>query len=325
MKLRSLCLTFILLTGIAIQPGAAAAATWPEKPVHIIVGWSAGGATDVIARYLAQQLGEALGQQFIVENRPGAGGNIAAELVARAPADGNTLIFLTSAHAINATLYKSLPFDPVKSFTPLAVIGNMTQMLVIHPSLPYHSAEELINDVRKNPDKLKYASAGNGSSSHLAVEQLQAKADLELMHVPYKGTSQYLPDLIAGRVDMAIDSATALLPPVRNKQLRALAISSHARSDMLPDLPTIAESGVPDYGVNLWFGFLGPSGMPTDLTERINTEIRNIVARPAVIEQLKEFGLTVSSDYTAPEFRDLLNEDIEQYADIIKASGAQVE
>jgi len=314
-----------LLTMMMFPSSDIYAKQWPTKPVHIIVGWSAGGATDVIARYIAQNLSERLGQQFIVENKPGAGGNIGADYVARAAADGHTLIFLTSAHAINATLYRDLPFDPVASFTPLAVVGNMTQLFVVNPRLPYQSVQELIADARQNPDKLKFASAGSGSSSHLAVEQLSAKAGIELLHVPYKGTSQYITDLVSGRVDLAIDSATALLPLTRSNELRALAISSYDRSDMFPDIPTIGESGVPGYGVNLWFGYLAPAGMEPALVDTINREIRETVTQPSVVEKLKDFGLTVTADHSPSQVRELLSDDIKKYAEIIEASGANVE
>ncbi|HWL28726.1 MAG TPA: tripartite tricarboxylate transporter substrate binding protein [Burkholderiaceae bacterium] len=325
MNLRTLGCMVGVVAMMMFPTSATLAKQWPTKPVHIIVGWSAGGATDVIARYIAQKLSERLGQQFIVETKPGAGGNIGAEYVARAPADGHTLIFLTSAHAINATLYRNLPFDPMISFTPLAMVGNMTQLLVVNPRLPYQSVQELIADAKQNPGKLKFASAGSGSSSHLAVEQLSAKAGIEVLHVPYKGTSQYISDLVSGRVDFAIDSATALLPLTRSKELRALAVSSYERSSTLPEIPTIAESGVPGYGVNLWFGYLGPAGMAPSLVDTINREIRDTVSEQSVVDKLKGFGLTVSADFSPSQFRELLSDDIGKYAAIIQASGAGVE
>jgi tripartite-type tricarboxylate transporter receptor subunit TctC len=316
-----------LLAGLVLSlslPGLACAA-WPSKPVRILVGWAPGGATDVVARLMAQHLSDALGQQFIVENRPGAGGNIAANLVAHAPADGSTFIFLTSAHAINATLYRHLTFDPVKNFDPVAVVGFMTQIFVVNPKLPLHSVQDVIAAAKAKPGKLVYASAGSGSSSHLAVEQLCAKTGIDLRHIPYKGTSQYLSDLVAGRVDMAIDSSTALLPLVKNGKLRALAVTSSKRSALLPDLPTVAESGVPGYGVNLWFGFLGPAGLPPEVLAKMNSEVRKLAESPEIARKLEGMGMSVAADYTPAQFRKLLKDDIKMYAKLIKASGAKID
>ena len=313
------------LAVLSVQPGAAQAASWPDRPVRILVGWAAGGATDVVARLVAQHLGESLGQQFVVENRPGAGGNIAADLAARSAADGYTLIFLTSAHAINATLYKNLTFDPVGSFQPVAMVGFMTQLFVVNSKLPHQSVSELIAAAKARPGQLTYASAGSGSSSHLAVEQLRAKAGLDLRHIPYKGTSQYLADLVAGRVDMAIDSSTALAPLVQKGELRALAVSSSKRSQFFPDLPTVAEAGVPGYGVDLWFGFLGPAGIPADVLARMNDAIRRVASSAEVTKRLNGMGLSVAAGYTPQQFTQRLQADIAMYAETIKASGARVD
>jgi len=325
--MRHRCFRILLacLLPALLHCGAAQASTWPDKPVRILVGWAPGGATDVVARLIAQNLSESLGQQFVVENRPGAGGNIAAGLAAGAPADGYTLIFLTSAHAINATLYKNLGFDPVASFQPVAMVGFMTQLFVVNADQPFRSVGEVIAAAKSRPGQITFASAGSGSSSHLAMEQLQAKAGIDLRHIPYKGTSQYLPDLVAGRVEMAIDSSTALMPLVQKRQLRALAVSSSKRSQFFPDLPTIAEAGVDGYGVDLWFGFLGPAGIPADLLARMNDALRKVTASAAVVKKLNDMGLSVESNYTPGQFKQRLQADIAMYADIIKASGARVD
>lgn len=324
MRLPSLRILLLSLVLSFSLPGLACAA-WPNKPVHILVGWAPGGATDVVARIIAQHLSETLGQPFIVDNRPGAGGNIAANLAAHAPADGSTFIVSTSAHAINASLYSNLTFDPVKSFDPVAVMGFMTQIFVVNANSPWHSVQDVIASARAKPGKLIYASAGSGSSSHLAVEQLSAKAGIDLQHVPYKGSSQYVSDLVAGRVDMAIDSPPALQPLVESGKLRALAVTNSKRSALFPDLPTIAESGVPEYGVNLWFGLLGPTGLPPEVLSKMNSEIRKLAESPDIARKLEGVGMSMSTDYTPEQFRKMLLDDITMYGELIEASGATID
>lgn len=301
------------------------AAPGDDRPTRIFVGWAAGGATDVLARYMAKQLADSLDQPFIVENHPGAGGNIAAAMVAKSPPDGKTLIFLTSAHAINATLYKNLSFDPVKSFEPIGVAGFMPQLFVVNAKSPYATVQDVIAAAKRNPGGLTYASAGSGSSSHMAMEQFRSLAGIDIAHASYKGTSQYLPDLVANRVDMAIDSPTALLPLIRSGDLRALAVSSSERSAIFPDLPTLEESGVRGYNNTLWFGFLGPAGMPPDVLTGLNEAIKKVVSSPAAVEKLKEMGMTADPNYSPDSFRKMIQDDISSYAKTIQSSGARVE
>ena len=311
-------LLFIASTSIAH------AQAWPSRPVRIIVGYAAGGATDVVARLMAQKLGESLGQQFIVENRPGAGGNLGAQAAATSAPDGYTFIMVAPAHSINATLYRKLPYDPVRDFTPVVHVASVTNLMVVHPSVPAYSVAELTALAKAKPGTIAFASAGSGASSHLASEMYKSKAGIDIVHVPYKGTGQSVVDLLAGQVQMTMDSMPALLPHVKAGKLRALAVGSKTRSPALPDVPTMQEAGVSDFEVTVWLGLLAPAGTPAEIVSRLNAEVNRIVAMPDVKERLSGIGAEPVGG-TPQQFGELIQKDIVKFAEVIKATGARVD
>ncbi len=319
-----------LIRALALVPlslalaGTVHAQAWPAKPVRIIVGYAAGGATDTVARLVAQKLSEATGQQFFVENKPGAGGNVGAALAASSPPDGTTFILVAPAHAINATLYSKLAFDPVRDFTPVVHVASVTNLMVVHPSVPANSVAELVALAKAKPGALSYASAGSGASSHLAAEIFKSKAGVNIVHVPYKGTGQSVVDLLAGQVQLTLDSMPALLPHVKAGRLRALAVGSTTRSAALPDVPTMQEAGIPGFEVTVWLGLLGPAGTPPEIVGRLNAEVNKILALPDVRERLAGIGADPIGG-TPQQFGALVQSEIAKYAEVIKATGARVD
>jgi len=273
---------------------------------------------------VAQKLGESLGQQVIVENRPGAGGNVGAQAAATSAPDGYTFIMVAPAHSVNATLYSKLPFDPVKDFTPVVHVASVTNLMVVHPSLPVNSVAELVALAKSKPGQIAFASAGSGASSHLASEMFKTKAGIDIVHVPYKGTGQSVLDLLAGQVQMTMDSMPALLPHVKSGKLKALAVGSKTRSPTLPDVPTMQEAGVPDFEVTVWLGLLAPAGTPAPIVARMNAEVNKIVAMPEVKAQLAGIGAETIGG-TPDQFGALIRAEIAKYAEVIKATGARVD
>ena len=269
----------------------AFAADYPTRPIRLIVPFATGGGNDTIARVVGQKLSARLSQQVIVDNRAGAGGVIGAELAARAAPDGYTL-FLggVGSHAINPNLHERLPYDPIKDFAPISLLASAPLILVVHPSLPANSAQELIALARAKPGKLNYASNGNGSSSHLAAEMFASMTGIDIVHIPYKGLSPALTDLLGGQVQLMFSSVVAILPHVQSGKLRALAVSGAKRLSLMPDLPTIAEAGVPGYQTSSWYGILAPTGTPKDIVSRLNAEIVKTLAEPDVRKALAGEG-----------------------------------
>jgi tripartite-type tricarboxylate transporter receptor subunit TctC len=299
---------------------SAVASEYPSRPVRMLVGFTAGGGTDTYARIIAPRLSERLGQQVVVENRPGAGGSIASQLVARAPADGHTLVFVSPSHAINPSLQKSLPFDPLADFEPVTTVAAGTVVLVVHPSLPVDSVKALIALARARPGAISFASGGLGSSSQMNSEQFKSLARVDITHVPYKGTAAAIPDLIAGEVQMAIDTVAALLPHVRSGRLKALGVGDRVRSPLLPGVPTIAEAGVPDYEMYGGTGVLAPAGTPREIVLRLNREINAILRQPDIVQRFSD--LAVRPTGSTPEaFRAQIQADIARYAAIIRFAG----
>ena len=269
----------------------AFAADYPTRPIRLIVPFATGGGNDTIARVVGQKLSARLSQQVIVDNRAGAGGVIGAELAARAAPDGYTL-FLggVGSHAINPNLHERLPYDPIKDFAPISLLASAPLILVVHPSVPANSAHELIALARARPGKLNYASNGNGSSSHLAAEMFASMTGIDIVHIPYKGLSPALTDLLGGQVQLMFSSVVAILPHVQSGKLRALAVSGAKRLSLMPDLPTIAEAGVPGYQTSSWYGILAPAGTPRDIVSRLNAEIVKTLAEPDVRKALASEG-----------------------------------
>jgi tripartite-type tricarboxylate transporter receptor subunit TctC len=268
------------------------AATYPAKTVRIIVGFSPGGSTDVTARIVAQKMSESWRQQVIVENRPGAGGNIGAEAVARAPADGYTLLLATTGvMAINHRLYRSLPYDALRDFAPVTQIGSLPLILIVHPSLPVRSVKELIVLAKAKPGQLSYASSGVGGATHMTAEVFRMMAGVDILHIPYKGSGQAMADLIGGQVPLAFDQITSSLPHVESGKLRALAVTSAKRFASVPRLPTMSEAGVPGYEAVSWNGLAAPAATPIEVVTRIQTEVARVVQLPDIKERFFRDGI----------------------------------
>jgi tripartite-type tricarboxylate transporter receptor subunit TctC len=270
---------------------SALAQVYPSKPIHLIVPFAAGGGNDNVARLLGKRLADGFGQPVIVDNRPGAGGVVGAELAAKSPADGYTL-FLggVGSHAINPNLIDKLPYDPIRDFAPVALLAQAPLVLAVHPSVPARTLAEFVAYARKNPGKLNFASNGNGSSSQLAAVMFASMAGIEMVHVPYKGLAPALADLLSGQVQLMFSSVVAILPHIRAGKLRALAVTGKKRLAQLPDAPTIAESGFPGYEASSWYGILAPAGTPREIVTKLNAELAKALEQPEVRNSLLAEG-----------------------------------
>jgi len=319
-----------ILVGAAVAAAGALPALssaqqpYPLKPVRIISPFAPGGGNDAFCRTLAPRLGEQLKQQIIVENRPGANGIIGTEAAARAAPDGYTIILIPSGHAVNATLYRKLPFDSVKDFTPISLAGSSPLILAVHPSLPAKNPKELAALAKSRPGELTFGSAGVGSSGHLAGALFETLTGARITHIPYKGMGIAVTDLIGGQVSMTFGTSLSVIPHVRSGRLRALAVTGAARSPALPDLPTVAESGVPKYEASLWYGFVGPARLPADIVRRLNAELVTVLGMPDVRERLSGQGVDAGSS-TPDAFSRLLVSDIDRWAAVIRRLGLQTE
>lgn len=312
------------LLAAAAAPFAARAA-YPDRPLRLVVPFPAGGAADVMARGLAQHLGTQLGQQVVIDNRGGAGGTIAAELVARAPADGHTLLFATmGTQAINPALYPRLRYDPVKDFAPVALTHITPRVLVVGPAVAARSVAELVADAKVRPGQLTYGSAGNGSSSHLSGALFARLAGVEMVHVPYKGSATLLTDLLAGRVDLSFDSFTVYEEHIRAGRVHALGVTSRRRMTALPQVPTLAEAGLPGYEVSNWLGLLAPAGTPRERIAALHAAVVRAMGRADMRRQLTALGIEPQAS-SPEEFGALIRSEIPRWAGIVKASGARLE
>ncbi len=266
---------------LAVPPVLAVAQSYPNKSIRLVLPYPPGGGSDTIARPLVQKLSESLGQQVIVDNRGGAGGNVGMELVARAVPDGYTIVLaLTAQLAVNPALFKKVPYDPLKDYDPVIFLGNGGYILIVHPSLPVRSVKELIALAKARPGQITYASSGNGSGAHLCSELLDMMAGIKLVHIPYKGGGPALVDLLAGQAQTLFATPVASTPHIQSGRIRALAISTAKRSLGMPDLPTVAEAGVPGYDSGVWYGILAPAGTPRDIILKLNGEIARVLAQP---------------------------------------------
>ena len=305
--------------------GAAFAQTYPSKPIRFVAPFPPGGPADILARIIGQHLSESWGQQVVVDNRAGAGGNIGSEIVAKSPADGYTLLLgFVGTHAINASLYNRMPYDNVKDFEPVSLIAMVTIILVVHPSVPANSVKELIALARSRPGELTFGSPGNGTPQHLAGELFNTMAKVKMLHIPYKGAVPALNDLLGGRVSMIFSSMPPALPHIKAGKLRALAVTSGKRSPVVADVPTISESGLPGYEVINWYGVLTPAGTPKDIVVKLSGEIRRIMNLPDVKERLAAQG---AETYTSSpqEFSAYIKSETEKWAKVVKFSGARVD
>jgi tripartite-type tricarboxylate transporter receptor subunit TctC len=319
--------TLLATAFIAAMPAAQAQApAFPDKPIVLVVPFPPGGPTDAMARTLAAEMRDKLGQPMVVENRAGAGGNIGADFVARAPADGQTLLFGTSGPlAINASLYRKISYDPIKSFAPVIQVGHLPNILVVHPGVPAQNVKELVAYAKANPGKLSYASSGNGASSHLAGVLFNEKAGVDLQHIPYKGTGPALNDLLGGQVAMSFTDVLTALPYVKAGKLRALGIATATRSQALPELPTIAEQGVPGYDVSVFFGIVAPVGTPADRMAKLNKAFVEVLGSPKVKELFAAQGLEDAPDHAPAQLARFIAAQKASWAGVVKQSGAQLD
>lgn len=313
------------LAALALGTAGACADTYPSKPIRLVVPFAAGGTTDNLGRLLAARLSGKLGQQVVVDNRGGAGGNIGADLVAKSPADGYTLLFATvGTQSINGSLYRKLPFDPAKDFTPVAPFASVPNILVVNPQLPVRSVAELVAYTKSRPDSINMGSAGNGSTNHLSGELFKSMTGASFLHVPYKGSGPAMADLLANQIQLMFDNLPGSLPQVKAGGLRALAVTSPARSPVLPDVPTMAEAGVPGYAVEVWFGVVGPKNLPRDIVERLSKDITAIAQEKATTDKLLAQGATPMTS-TPEEFAGRIQADTEKWARLVRSSGASVD
>ena len=310
---------------VAQDPATGAGQAYPTKPIRYIVPFAPGGMTDILGRIVGQKLFEAWGQQIIVDNRAGAAGGIGAEIAAKAPPDGYTILGGTiSSHAINVSLYSRLPYDPVKDFAPITLYVSLPNMLVVHPSLPVNSVRDLIALAKSKPKQLTFASAGNGTSQHLSGELFNVMAGVELVHVPYKGSSPGLADLVGGQVMMFFDNITTALPLAKSGKIRPIAVTTAKRASVAPELPTIAESGLAGYNVSSWQGVFAPAGTPKPIIAKLNAEIVKILGMSDVKQRLLTLGADTVGN-TPGEFAAFVKAEIAKWAPIVKASGARVD
>jgi tripartite-type tricarboxylate transporter receptor subunit TctC len=299
----------------------ARAQSYPTRPVRIIVGYTVGGVSDILARLIGQTLSERLGQPFVVENRPGAGSNIATEVVVRAPADGYTLLLVGVVNAINVTLFDDLNFNFIRDIAPVAIIGRSPLVMEVNPSVPARTVPEFIAYAKANPGKINMASAGTGGATHVAGELFKIMAGVNMLHVPYHGAGPALSDLLSGQVQVMFDNMASSIELIRSGRLRALAVTTTARSELLPDIPTISDF-VPGYEAGGWNGIGTPKNSPTDIIEKLNREINAALAEPKIKAQLAALGNTAVSGSPA-DFGKLIVEDTEKWAKVVKLSGAK--
>ena len=318
-------IALLLLLALPALPSVAFAQAWPSKPIKWVVPFAPGGTTDILARTVGVKLGGALGQPVIVENRPGAGGGVGADFVAKSPPDGYTLVGGTiSTHAINASLYKSLPYDPVRDFVPITLIARLPNLLVINPNVPAKNVAELVALMKANPGKYTFASSGNGTSQHLSGELFKSIAGVDMQHVPYKGSPPALQDVVGGQVTMTFDNITTALPLAKAGNLRALAVTTAQRSAVAPEIPTMAEAGLAGYEIGSWQGVFAPAGTPPEIVRRLNTEIVRILKSPEIHDKLIALGAEPVGN-SVDEFTAMVKSEVAKWGDVVKRSGARVD
>ncbi len=309
----------LVVVACAGLPVPALAQSWPAKPVRVIAASSPGSGVDIVARILAQRLAVQLGQPVVVDNRAGAGGNLGAEVAARAPADGYTLFMGTPAHTINPSLYRRLAYDILKDFAPIGLVTTGQYVLVVNPSVPARDLKSLIALARARPGQLTYASAGTGNATHLAGELLRAQAKVDLLHVPYKGSGPALADVVGGHADTMFSNLTAALPFIKSGKLRAIAVGGASRAAAAPAVPTLRESGLPAYEINAWFGLLAPAGTPPEIVARLNAELAGALKASEVRERLAGEGAEPAPG-TPEQFARLLRAEVALWAQVVRSA-----
>ena len=316
---KSIAIALVCCTALAAQ-----AQTWPSKPVRIIVPFAAGGPADIYARFVGQKLQEALGQAFVVEDRPGGGSLIGTEAVAKSPADGYTLLMMSNTHTVNESLYPVRPFDLMRDFAPVAPLNVSDLVLVVHPSVPANTLRELVALAKAKPKFYNYASSGPGTPYHMAGELFKAMAGIDVVHVPYKGSSGARTDILGGQVQMMFDAIPTMAPNVRAGKLKAFGTTGKVRSTVLPEVPTVSEAGVPGYEAVIWLGLMAPVATPKPIVERLNAEIRKIVNNAEVKDAWAKQG-AAPMNMSTEEFGHYIKDDIAKWANIVRVSGAKVD
>ncbi|MEG0920614.1 MAG: tripartite tricarboxylate transporter substrate binding protein [Comamonas sp.] len=318
-------LASIALAASAVCGAVAHAQTsYPSKPITIVVPFSPGGATDIMSRTLAERLKIRLGQPVVVENRPGAGTMIASEHVARAAPDGHTVLLAASSLGIAPALYSKVNYDPVKDFAPISLVASVVHVLSVHPSVPAKSVADLVSWVKANPTKANYGSVGAGTSTHLESELLNTMAGVKMEHVPYKGSAPALLDLVSGNINVMFDAYASSKPFIADSRIRLLAVTTAKRSALLPNVPTVAESGLPGYEAMPWLGFVAPAGTPAPIINKLHTELMEVLKEPAVQEKFQSLGLEIIGN-SPTEFADFIKKDIVKWAKVVKDSGAKAD
>lgn len=319
MKAKSLLLAAALCLAAA---GNALAQAWPNKPVKIIFGFPAASATDVVARAVGQKLSEKWGQPVVIDNRPGAGGNLGSEIAAKLPADGYNIFFGTVANAISTSYYSKLNYDYLKDFTPITLVATTPLVLALNPSVPVKNVRELIEYLKANPGKVDFGSGGPGTSNHLAGEMFKATTGTNMTHVPYKGTPAAYMDLMSGRISLMFDNIVAVMPHIKSGALKPIAVTSARRASSLPDVPTVAESGIPGFEAVSWIGALVPAGTPREIVDKIHTDMMAVLRMPDVQEKLAASGAVLVGN-TQEQFAAWNRNEIDKWSKAVKASGAK--
>ncbi len=314
-----------VLLALALAPTLVQAQSWPSKPIKYIVNFAPGGTTDILGRMVAAGLTSALGQAVVVENKPGQAGSIGAAECARAAPDGYTLCGGTiSSHAINVSLYSKLPYDPLKDFSPITMLATLPNMLVVHPSIPANSVQELVAFLKANPNKHSFGSAGNGTSQHMSGELFKTMTGVQMQHIPYKGSGPMIPDLLSGTISMSFENITTAYPPVKAGRLKALAVTSAKRSFVAPDVPAMAEVGLAGYDISSWQAMYAPAGTPKEMVTRLHSEVVKILHVPENAKRLQDLGLDAGG--MAPEeLSAFMRAEIPRLGKIVKESGAKVD
>lgn len=314
-----------LLSSLAFVPAIAQTDAWPSKPLRVIVPFPAGGGTDIVARDVTQKMSVTTKWTFVIDNKPGSGGNLGIDTAAKAPADGYSLVVgQTSNLAINPSLYSKLPYEPIKDLTPVGLIGNAPLVLVVATDSPFKTLGDVVKAARAQPSFINYATSGNGTVAHLATELLQREAGIKLTHIPYKGATQGINDVIGGQVQLYISSVPTMLGHIKNGKLRPLAVTAAKRTDDLPQTPTVAESGYKGFEAVTWFGLLGPAKLPASVVNTVNTELNKALNSPDLRKKLEDQGLNVTPS-SSDEFAKLIKADITKWAQVVKDSGAKVD
>ena len=324
-KLPKILLAIANCLMLASFASIVAAQSWPTKPIRIVLGFPPGGATDILSRDFAAKLAEELKQQVIIENKPGAGGTIGADIAAKAPADGYTLTIGTSSnHAIAVSLYKKLPYDPIKDFAPITMLAVSQNVVVINPGVPANNIKELVAYAKANPGKLNFGSSGNGTISHLTGEMFNTLNGTQITHIPYKGSAFVFPDLLSGQISVMYDSTISIGSLVKSGKVKALAVTGAKRSQLVPELPTVAESGYPGFESTNWFGFFAPAATPRDILTKLNAAAVKVLAAPDLQARFALQGAEIVAN-KPDEALAMLKADIVKWADVAKKSGAKID